>query len=110
MLHTNTRIYRKSLELIALSQRVIEQLPRGYCHLADQLRRAASSITLNFAEGSGKTSVRDRKRYFLTARGSANEVVAILDVALAFKAIKPALHAEARDKANHIAAMLTRFR
>ena len=78
MLHTDTRIYRKSLKLIRLSAQVIDGLPRGHAHLADQLRRAASSITLNFSEGAGKSSARDRRRYFHTARGSANEVVAIL--------------------------------
>ena len=110
MLHTDTRIYRKSLELIRLSARVISALPRGHAHLADQLRRAASSITLNFAEGAGKSSTRDRRRYFHIARGSANEVVAILDVATAFNALDKALHDEAVDIADHLAAMLSRFR
>jgi len=110
MLHTDTRIYQKSLELIRLSTRVIEGLPRGHAHLADQLRRAASSITLNFAEGAGKSSTRDRRRYFHSARGSANEVVAILDVATAFNVLDMNLHHEAADVANHLAAMLSRFR
>jgi four helix bundle protein len=110
MLHTDTRIYRKSLELIRLSARVIERLPRGHAHLADQLRRAASSVTLNFAEGCGKSSARDRRRYFHCARGSANEVVAILDVASAFGALDNDLHHQAADVADHLAAMLSRFR
>ena len=110
MLHTDTRIYRKSLELIRLSARVIDGLPRGHAHLADQLRRAASSITLNFSEGAGKSSSRDRRRYFHSARGSANEVVAILDVATAFNALEPKLRDEAADIADHLAAMLSRFR
>ena len=110
MLHTDTRIYRKSLKLIALSARVIDGLPRGHAHLADQLRRAASSVTLNFSEGAGKSSPRDRRKFFHIARGSANEVAAILDVALAFKALDKILHHEASDVANHIAAMLSKFR
>lgn len=110
MLHTDTRIYRKSLELIRLSARVIAGLPRGHAHLADQLRRASSSITLNFAEGCGKSSARDRRRYFHSARGSANEVVAILDVAAAFNALEPQLRDETADIADHLAAMLSRFR
>jgi four helix bundle protein len=109
MLHTQTRIYTKSLELIALSVRVIDGLPRGHAHLADQLRRAASSITLNYSEGCGKSSLRDRRRYFDSARGSANEVGAIFDVALAFGALDEKLHNEAADRADHLAAMLSRF-
>ena len=110
MLHTDTRIYRKSLELIRLSASVIDGLPRGHAHLADQLRRASSSITLNFAEGAGKSSARDRRRYFHSARGSANEVVAILDVATAFNALDEKLRDEAVDIADHLAAMLSRYR
>ncbi len=109
MLHTDTRIYRKSLDLIRHCSRVIDGLPRGHAHLADQLRRAASSITLNFAEGAGKRSAQDRLRYFHSARGSANEVVAILDVALAFRAVEASLHDEVVELADHLAAMLSRF-
>ncbi len=110
MLHTDTRIYRHSLELARLAARVVDKLPRGQAHLADQLRRASASITLNFAEGCGKGSPKDRQRYFLAARGSANEVVAILDVALAWGALAPDTHRVTRELADHLAAMLSRFR
>ncbi len=95
---------------MGVAARVIDGLPRGHAHLADQLRRASSSITLNFSEGCGKSSARDRRRYFHSARGSANEVVAILDVATAFNALDAKLHHEAADIADHLAAMLSRFR
>ena len=64
---------------------------------------------MNFAEGAGKRSAQDRLRYFHSARGSANEVVAILDVALAFRAVEAGLHDEVVDVADHLAAMLSRF-
>jgi len=109
MLHTDTRIYRCSLELARLASRIIDDLPRGQSHLADQLRRASASITLNFAEGCGKASPKDRRRFFLAARGSANEVVAVFDVARAFRAIEPEMHRLGVDLADHLAAMLSRF-
>ncbi len=43
------------------------QLPR---HLRDQMVRSASSVALNLAEGSGKSSKADQKRYFEIAFGS----------------------------------------
>ena len=72
--------YRCALEFAALSFRIIESLPRGHSQLADQLKRATISIPLNIAEGSGKTTDRERARFHAIARGSAMECAAILDV------------------------------
>ncbi len=53
-------------------------LPR---HLKDQLNRAASSVVLNLAEGSGRSSLDDQKRFFVIAMGSIRESQAILALA-----------------------------
>jgi four helix bundle protein len=50
-------------------------------YLKDQCLRAASSVVLNLAEGSGKDSSPDRKRFYQIAMGSTREVQAILNLA-----------------------------
>jgi four helix bundle protein len=45
----------------------------------DQLRRASFSIMLNIAEGSGRFTNADKRNYYIIARGSAFECVAIYD-------------------------------
>ncbi|HRZ41086.1 MAG TPA: four helix bundle protein [Bacteroidales bacterium] len=45
----------------------------------DQLKRAAFSIMLNIAEGSGRFTARDKKNFYVISRGSVFECVAILD-------------------------------
>ncbi len=48
--------------------------------LGDQIERASTSIVLNLAEGSGRPSAKDRKRFFSMALGSVREVQAILEL------------------------------
>ena len=110
MKHTDSRIYHRALELVALAKSVMDELPSGYGFLADQLRRAAASVPLNFAEGSGKRSPRDRQRYFLIAKGSAYEVAAVLDVAHTFGVLSNEYHALGIDLCDHLGAMLSRYR
>src|SRR6185436_9576961 len=47
--------------------------------LGNQIIRSSTSILLNIAEGSGKSSDRELNRFFNIAIGSINETVANLD-------------------------------
>jgi len=46
----------------------------------DQLRRASFSVVLNLAEGSGRFTHPDRRNFYIVARSSIFECIAILDV------------------------------
>ena len=110
MQFSQTKIYLKTLNLIDLSQIILRDLPLGYGFLADQLRRAASSIPLNFAEGYGKRTPKEQRRFFMIARGSTNEVAAILDVGCHLGVITKEQHEHGMELCDHLARMLTRFR
>ena len=89
---------------------IVDELPAGYGFLADQLRRAAASISLNFSEGYGKSTPADQRRFFRIARGSAYEVSAALDILASFGVLSSERQAAGKDLCDHLAAMLTRFR
>ena len=72
----NFRTYRLAVEFYHLSQTL--RLPR---QLSDQLKRAASSVALNLAEGSGRVGRNDQLRFFHIAFGSLRECQAILELA-----------------------------
>ena len=110
MKHDNTHIYQRAMTLIDIARDAIDVLPAGYGFLADPLRRASSSIPLNFAEGCGKSTPRDRHRYFHSARASAYEVAAILDTAHRFGVLSAELRENGKQACDHLAAMLTKFR
>ena len=48
--------------------------------VADQLKRACISVALNLAEGVGRMSQADKKHFYIMARGSVNECVALLKI------------------------------
>lgn len=78
--------------------------------LTSQIRRAAVSVSSNIAEGAGRTSIKDKLRFYEMAYGSLTEVInqIILSVDLGFateedlKAIYP--------KAQEIGKMLSGMR
>src|SRR5882672_10105103 len=88
-------------------------LPRGRSHLADQFTRASLSIVLNLAEGAGKHSKLDKRRYYVTARGSATESAtesaALLDVCQRLKLLDEAGHRAAKGMLVRIVSMLIKL-
>jgi four helix bundle protein len=77
--HERLIVYQQALRFAGWVSPLIEELS-AKLSARDQLDRASTSIVLNLAEGNGKRSYADRCRYFDTARGSAVECAACLDV------------------------------
>lgn len=102
-------VYRCAVRLLALAASLVTRLPRGNGELADQLRRAALSIPLNIAEGSGKEG-RDASRYYGIARASALECAAVLDAMEPLGLVKGAELSEERELVERVVSMLTKMR
>jgi four helix bundle protein len=77
------RIHDVMLEVIGTMRPMVSAIERRDRDLASQLRRAASSVVLNVAEGSGSFGGVRTQRY-RTALGSARETMSCLLVAERF--------------------------
>ena len=107
--HERLDVYRRGLDFCGLALRIAVQLPRGHAALVDQLRRAATSIPLNVAEGAGKVTPGERAHCYRIARGSAMECGAVIDVARLLGGLPDKDLDEAKDLLVRIVAMLTRL-
>src|ERR1700722_755889 len=84
--HETLNVYQESIRFITWISELLEIIPKNLS-VHNQLDRASTSIPLNIAEGNGKHTSADRCRYFDTARGSALECAACLDVLVAKRRI-----------------------
>ena len=72
--YENLEISKLSLELIDIVYNLTNKFPKEEMFgLGSQLKRSASSVLLNIAEGSGKYSKQDFARYIRNAIGSLIE-------------------------------------
>ena len=71
-------VYQTAICFLPLSTEIADRLPPRYSAIADQLRRAALSIPLNIAEGSGKTSGPDQRRHYSIAHLCSSDALKTL--------------------------------
>jgi len=72
-------VWQISHQLVLDTYALVEELPRSERYgLATQMRRAVVSISSNIAEGAGRGSDTDFRRFLLMATGSSNELEAQL--------------------------------
>jgi four helix bundle protein len=107
--HERLEVYQAALDFLVHAERVIAALPRGRGHLADQRGRASLSIVNNIAEGAGKTSAAEKRRYYTTARGSATESAALLDVYLRLALASEDDHRNGKQMLFRIVSMLVKL-
>lgn len=100
-------VYQKAVDLADRIASLTEKFPRGYGYLSDQLNRASLSIAANIAEGNGRFTKADRRNFFGIARGSVQECVPLLELALRRNLISKDNHQALKSHLEEISKMLS---
>lgn len=107
--HEQLDVYKLALHYVAWVFGTAADLKGSGTPVRDQWLRASQSIPLNIAEGNGKYSDADRRRFFEIARGSALECAAIQDVLEVSGQLNQKLNQEKKSQLERVVAMLTRL-
>ena len=100
--------YEVALAAIRLLRAVVAAIAARDPSLADQLRRAASSVPLNLSEGRQRAG-KDRRHLWRVAAGSAAETGEALHVAVAWGYCDAAAATEALATLDRLRAVLWRL-
>jgi four helix bundle protein len=101
--------FQLALALVRIVRGLVEKIRRHDPKLADELRRATSSVALNTAEGSGRSG-RSGPHHYDVAYGSKREVEAAILIAQAWGYVADAEAARALEVSDRLGAMLWRAR
>ena len=107
----NLKVYQLARTLVKDVYLLQNKFPKEERYaLGDQVRRAATSITANLAEGSGRQSPKEKIRFIEIAFGSMTEVFCELQTASDLNYIKEEELNALRLQFTEIAKMLSGLR
>ena len=100
-------VYQRALEFNRKVHFIIKQVKER--SWSDQLSRAAMSITLNIAEGSGRWYSKEKRNFYFIAKGSVFECIPLIDLGVSLEILSDKQREELRDDCSSMAKMLTKL-
>ena len=109
--YKDLKIYEKSYKAALAIYRLTKVFPESEKYgMISQMRRAATSVPLNIAEGYAKRKSQEEfKRFLLMAIGSANEMSVLVDFSHDLGYISEEQYEKAREEYEEIGKMLNSF-
>jgi four helix bundle protein len=104
------KVWEKAHSLTLAIYKSTEQFPKQELYsLTNQVQRAAVSIPANIAEGCGKDSDAELKRYFSIAMGSSSELEYLLLLARDLGYLQPNIYQSMQSDLVETRKMLNAF-
>ena len=106
----NLKVYSRSIDFAVEIYKASRSFPKEESYgLSSQIRRAATSLSLNIAEGSGNTSEKEFRRFLEIALRSDYEVMSCLEIALRLNYCDQKNYEALAAESDEIAAMIVGF-
>ena len=99
-------VYKRAFQLNHTVYTLIKANSKIPTYAKNQLGRASLSIVLNIAEGCAKFTKKDRRSFFVIARGSVFESAAMIDILHAENEIEVELKSQLEEMLEEISRML----
>ena len=104
-------VWKSSMNLVVTVYDLMKQFPTTERYaLCDQLRRSIVSVPSNIAEGSGRSSLREKVRFIEIAYGSLLEAYCQLSIAAKLNYITSKDFNSLKDQISCISKMLSKLR
>jgi four helix bundle protein len=105
--HEKLEVYQLAVDFVRIVGEILRRVPRGNGELVQQLKKASLSLMNNIAEGAGRTTRAEKRRFYSFARGSALECGASIDYIIALKLVSGSLPYDAKQLLVRVTAMLS---
>ena len=99
-------VYKKAFQLNLSVYNLLKENSKIPAYARNQLGRASLSIVLNIAEGSAKFTNKDRRSFYVIARGSIFESAAMVNILYAENEISLELKEKLEVSLEEISKML----
>jgi four helix bundle protein len=87
---TDLDVWKEGHKLVIMVYKTTGQFPKSETYsLVDQMRRSATSITANIAEGFGRQTYKEKLQFYYVSQGSLTELKNFLLIARDLDYLKP---------------------
>lgn len=107
---TDLNVWKEGHKLVVMVYEITKHFPKEETYsLTDQMRRAASSITANIAEGFGRQTYKEKVQFYYLAKGSLSELKNFILIAKDVGYLAPENFKDLADQANIVDPLLQGF-
>jgi four helix bundle protein len=105
--YRDLKVWQRAIELVVATYTIAAALPKEEAYgLCSQMRRAATSIAANIAEGHGRDHLGDYLRHLSFAKGSLKELETLFEISERLELTTETSLTVPRSLADEISRML----